>query len=115
MNYYLLCWSTEGFETIMDVTSSHPDEHEIHCATAILSGDPAPKNMANRIASNLELLARYNPQRFYECYIIGADEDLEEMLWEWAETDPQSLANFAREKHFYKVFDHRSKRPQQIV
>ena len=115
MNYYMLCWSNEGFEAIVDVTDSHPENFDVTRAMAKLADEPVPENEASRIGYQLKMRAQYNPQRHYECYVIGADEDIgTEALEIWAEGDAQSLVDFAREKHFYKVFESYAT-PQSVI
>lgn len=116
MNYYMLCWSNEGFEAIVDVTDYHPENFEAACAMAIICGEPVPENEASRIAHQLKMRAQFNPQRHYECYVIGANEDIgTEALEIWAEGDAQSLVDFAREKHFYKVFESRKTQQPSVI
>ena len=105
MKYFLLYWSNEGFEHISDVTEDHPDNFEATVAMARICGEPDPVNPTNQLVFSLRMRAQYNPQRHYECYVIGA-QDLElDDIQDFANTDPQGLVNFAREKHYYKVFD----------
>ena len=106
MNYFLLCWTNEGFECVVDVTEDHPDNRGVTDAMAMICGEDLPDNKANQIAQQIKMRAQFNPQRQTEAYVIGTEFDLEtvEML---AETDTQMLVDFTREKHFYKVLDTR--------
>ena len=106
MNYFLISWTNEGLECIVDVTEDHPDNFNVKLAMAMIAGEKHPDNLASHIGYQIKMRAQFNPQRQTEAYVIGTDLDLE-TVEEFARADIQALVDFTREKHFYKVLDTR--------
>ena len=106
MNYFLISWTNEGLECVVDVTEDHPDNFNVKLAMAMMAGEKHPDNLASHIGYQIKMRAQFNPQRQTEAYVIGTDLDLESVQ-EFADSDIQALVDFTREKHFYKVLDTR--------
>ena len=106
MNYFLISWTNEGLECVVDVTEDHPDNFNVKLAMAMMAGEKHPDNLASHIGYQIKMRAQFNPQRQTEAYVIGTDLDLE-TVQEFADSDIQALVDFTREKHFYKVLDTR--------
>ena len=106
MNYFLISWTNEGLECVVDVTEDHPDNFNVKMAMAMMAGEKHPDNLASHIGYQIKMRAQFNPQRQTEAYVIGTDLDLE-TVQEFADSDIQALVDFTREKHFYKVLDTR--------
>jgi hypothetical protein len=114
MNYFLISWTNEGLECVVDVTEDHPDNFNVNLAMAMMSGEKHPDNLASHIGYQIKMRAQFNPQRQTEAYVIGTDLDLE-TVQEFAQTDIQALVNFTREKHFYKVIDTRNLVKESVI
>lgn len=114
MNYFLISWSNEGLECIVDVTEDHPDNFNVKMAMAMIAGEQHPNNFASHIGWQIKMRAQFNPQRQTEAYVIGTDLDLE-TVQEFADSDIQALVDFTREKHFYKVLDTRNLTRQSTI
>ena len=106
MNYFLISWTNEGLECVVDVTEDHPDNFNVKLAMAMMAGEKHPDNLSSHIGYQIKMRAQFNPQRQTEAYVIGTDLDLE-TVQEFADSDIQGLVDFTREKHFYKVLDTR--------
>lgn len=106
MNYFLISWTNEGLECVIDVTEDHPENFDVRVAFAEIAGEKHPTNLASHLGWQIKMRAQFNPQRQTEAYVIGTELDLE-TVQEFADTDIQALVDFTREKHFYKVLDNR--------
>lgn len=88
VGYFAIMWDCHGLETVQPI----PDP--------AMQSWRALQNLPLQLGPNLNhwmLRARFNPQRFYEIYIISAvpgieKEDIEEMF----EADPQTAADTIR-------------------
>lgn len=114
MNYFLICWTNEGLECVVDVTEDHPENFNVRLAMAMIAGEKHPSNLANHIGWQIKMRAQFNPQRQTEAYVIGTDLDLE-TVQEFANDDIQALVDFTREKHFYKVIDNRNFKKESVI
>ena len=117
MNYFLISWTNEGLECVVDVTEDHPDNFNVKLAMsmlAMMSGEKHPDNLASHIGWQIKMRAQFNPQRQTEAYVIGTDLDLE-TVQEFADSDIQALVDFTREKHFYKVIDTRNLVRESVI
>ena len=117
MNYFLISWTNEGLECVVDVTEDHPDNFNVKLAMsmlAMMSGEKHPDNLASHIGWQIKMRAQFNPQRQTEAYVIGTDLDLETGQ-EFAQDDIQALVNFTREKHYYKVIDTRNLVKESVI
>ena len=114
MNYFLVCWTNEGLECVVDVTEDHPDNFDVRLAMSMLAGEKHPTNLASHLGWQIKMRAQFNPQRQTEAYVIGTELDLE-TVQEFADDDIQALVDFTREKHFYKVIDNRNHKKQSVI
>jgi len=125
MKFFFIAFCSDGFEVIEDVTQYVPNgdqdsEFEIEQTYRRLADLPVKKNnKLSQMTGHMTLRARFNPQRYYEIYLQSTDDHVtEEDLWQWAETDPQSLVDLVREKHTYEIYSDRhlrnSERPQIV-
>lgn len=114
MNYFLICWTNEGLECIVDVTEDHPDNFNVRVAMAMIAGEQHPNNFSSHIGYQIKLRAQFNPQRQTEAYVIGTELDVE-TVQEFADNDIQALVDFTREKHFYKVVDTRNLVRESVI
>ena len=105
--YFLISFCCDGFECIQDITDHVPDNFALTQAQHRLSGEDAPQNPVLTQIGHMRIRAMANAQRDYEIYTISAvDVELTD-LREWAETDPQSLADWVRKYHQYLHFSGR--------
>lgn len=107
MNKYLVYFDCNGFESIINITA-----HETEQIMATLRGEEyrLPFNF-----NNMMFRARYNPQRSPEIWVFNADDEVdEESVWELANSNPQYLADFARENGT-NLFGQKSSIKQRIV
>ena len=114
MNYFLISWTNEGLECVVDVTEDHPDNFNVKLAMAMMAGEKHPDNLSSHIGYQIKMRAQFNPQRQTEAYVIGTDLDLE-TVEEFAQADIQALVDFTREKHFYKVIDTRNLTRESVI
>jgi hypothetical protein len=109
MHQFVVMWDQEGLEYIGDYT-----EYAQAKTWAVLSNTECPATFPNLM--HLELRARYNSQRHYEIYIVGADEsvsvaDLKLMF----ESDPQTAADLIRKRGHCVYSDRVNKKQIRIV
>jgi len=114
MNYFLISWTNEGLECVVDVTEDHPENFNVKLAMAMIAGEKHPSNLASHIGWQIKMRAQFNPQRQTEAYVIGTELDLE-TVQEFANDDIQALVDFTREKHFYKVIDNRNLKKESVI
>jgi hypothetical protein len=99
MQYFLLSWTNEGFECVMDVTKYAPENWETEAMEARLSGVEfeSPTRDLNSIINGLSMRAKFNSQRNHEVYMITGASGIDlDTVRELSETEPQFLADFAR-------------------
>jgi hypothetical protein len=87
-NWFAVMWDHNGLEACKSIT--HP--HEV--TLALLQGKSIP------VSPNLNhwrLRASFNPQRFYEIYLIAATDDITENdIVDMFTADPQTAADTIR-------------------
>ena len=90
---FIIMWDSNGLEYIADITA---DEQRVMWEK--LQGRDAPRHaIANPF--HLRLRAQANPQRNYEIYFMGADEDTTaEDIREAFEANPQNMVDVIRER-----------------
>lgn len=117
MRYILASWDREGFECLQDITSLHPDHYEKAQIIQALKGNTPATNPLFHQISAMKLRARFNSQRCYEIYVFATDDDISfKDVEDWMTADPQSLVNWVRINHFYKLYsDYESRKTPVIV
>ena len=109
VNYFLVSWDINGVEYLEDITKYHPDEWAKVALFDAIKTNEFKHNPLNQTVTHIALRARFNPQRFYECYVFTATKAATyDDIKRWTEEDPQSFADFVRKNHALKVFDHRT-------
>lgn len=89
-NVFVFSFSAEGFEAIVNLTAI--DEQNVF---AKLSG--GKEQSISSILSMMEIRAQVNGHRAMEVWLAKLAPDFtEDDLTEWAESDPQAVADFAR-------------------
>ena len=90
---FIIMWDSNGLEYVADITA---DEQRVMWEK--LQGRDAPRHaIANPF--HLKLRAQANPQRNYEIYFMGADEDITaEDIREAFEANPQNMVDVIRER-----------------
>ena len=90
---FIIMWDSNGLEYIADITA---DEQRVMWEK--LQGRDAPRHaIANPF--HLRLRAQANPQRNYEIYFMGADEDITaEDIREAFEANPQNMVDTIRDR-----------------
>ena len=91
---YIAYFDSLGFECIIDLT-----EYDKEAVWAALSDKPAPKKLP---VGMMIMRAKANPQRFPEIWTFQSPIE-EKTLQQYAEDNPQGLANLIR-THGSKVF-----------
>jgi hypothetical protein len=90
-NVFVFSFSQDGFEAIVNLS----DINEQFIMDKL--GDKKTPQSVNSILSMMEVRARFNAQRKMEVWLVKLDEEFtEESLLEWADEDPQSVADLAR-------------------
>jgi hypothetical protein len=107
--YYLISFCNTGFECIQNITEYVPENFALVQAQARLSGDNhITENPILSQISNMKIRAMANNQRAYEIYTISTTGGvIQSDITDWAESDPQSLADWVRKNHKYCHYDHR--------
>lgn len=90
-NVFVFSFSQEGFEAIVNLS----DINEQYIMDKL--GDKVSVQSVNSILSMMEIRARFNAQRKMEVWVVKlSDEFTEKDLLEWADEDPQGVADLAR-------------------
>lgn len=105
-NYFLVMWSREGLESIIDLRElfEKVDEEEKQYVFEVLKNQnlAKPKSFVHRmgaIVNAMTLRARFNGQRFYEIYTIMTDESISfEEIKSGMNEDPQVWAETIRSR-----------------
>lgn len=88
---FLVMWDHRGLEYVGNIT-----EYQHDATWSALKGTPPTAQLAN--LNHLILRARYNPQRHYEIYAVGAVDGIsKDDIVEMFETSPQTAADTIRE------------------
>lgn len=99
-NTFIFAFDQDGFETIINLT-----ELDMNAVQAKMLGEKAPQTVGS-IVHFLQLRARFNGERRMEVWVLGAVEGITETeLWEWANTDPQSLVDILRDRG-HNIYGH---------
>jgi hypothetical protein len=105
---FLAMWCSEGLECIIDITA-----HEQKQLWETLKGGEV-KALPNLNA--MMLRARYNSQRRYEIYIVGAVEGITEQdLRSMFDNDPQYAADLIRERGTQLYSDRAVGKKEKII
>jgi len=90
-NVFVFSFSREGWEAIVNLTEI--DEQSVMAKMC----DETPNQTPDSILSMMKFRAQYNQNRGMEVWLVKLDESFtEEGLLEWAEEDPQAVADLAR-------------------
>lgn len=96
-NAFLFSWDCTGVEAIIPI--SQYEDWDTANAFNVLGGKAKTANPLNSTVSAILMRARYNPQRFYEVYVVDCDEGITQSIWRtmW-DTNPQMCADIIRER-----------------
>ena len=84
-------WCNEGLEGVIDVTA---DKYN-----ALITRLKGEEFIPQHNLFHMRLRAQYNPQRHYEIYFVGVDDEIETQdIKEMFEADPQSAADTIRQR-----------------
>jgi hypothetical protein len=84
-------WCNEGLECVIDVTA---DKYN-----ALITRLKGEEFIPQHNLFHMRLRAQYNPQRHYEIYFVGVDDEIETQdIKEMFEADPQSAADIIRQR-----------------
>lgn len=84
-------WCNEGLECVIDVTA---DKYN-----ALITRLRGQEFIPRHNLFHMRLRAQYNPQRHYEIYFVGVDDEIEEQdITEMFEASPQTSADTIRER-----------------
>lgn len=109
VNYFLVSWDVQGVEYLEDVTKYHPNEWAKVELFEAIKTNQKKSNPLSETLTHITLRARFNPQRFYECYLFTADKSVSfDDIKKWADEDPQGFADFVRKNYAKKILDHRT-------
>ena len=96
MKYFLAFWCCEGFEYIADI-SEHQHWEANNTALVLAGQEPDKSCKLSQQITAMKLRAQFNPQRNYELYAFTATDSVAEQdLKDWAESSPQTLADWIR-------------------
>lgn len=110
-NVFLAYWSSEGFESIIDITEY---KHAEIMAALDAPGAKEKTKELNQMLSGMEMRARMNPQRDYECYVVSAKPEItHDDLWDMATTSPQAAVDIFRSSGV-KVFSYKQSNKRVI-
>ena len=92
-NVFVFSFSNEGFETIVNLSA-----HSRRDVQDKLMGNGSGYGRVNEIIGMMKLRAEWNQHREMEVWLAKMDGSFtEEGLNEWAEEEPQIVANLVRE------------------
>ena len=112
MRYYITMWCNSGVECVQDITEFQ--DWDTANAFALLSGEHSKPSPLNSQVSAMCLRARFNTQRSYEIYVFTSTEDVcEEDIKSWADSSPQTYADWVRKNHTVCLFQDRA--PERVV
>jgi len=84
-------WCNQGLECVFDITA---DKYN-----ALITRLRGQEFIPQHNLYHMRLRAQYNPQRHYEIYFIGVDDEIKESdITEMFEANPQQAANTVRER-----------------
>lgn len=94
-NAFLFSWDCTGVEAVIPITEY--EDWDTANAFNVLEGKAKTANPLNSTVNAILMRARYNPQRFYEVYVVDCDEGITVGDWRdmW-EINPQMCADIIR-------------------
>jgi hypothetical protein len=92
LNYFLLSFSRQGFEVIIDITDDYYDNTTE--AIRFLSEKPQEPNAAEIALSGLMMRARFHDMGVYS--LMTEKSITRDDLWQMAQESPQALVNLCR-------------------
>lgn len=91
MKDFVVMWCNEGLECVIDVTA---DKYN-----ALITRLKGEEFIPQHNLFHMRLRAQYNPQRHYEIYFVGVDNEIEtQNITEMFEADPQAAADTIRQR-----------------
>ena len=91
MKTFVVMWCNQGLEYVGDATM---DRYR-----AVWSRLKGEEHLPRHNLLHMRLRAQYNPQRHYEIYIVGVDDEIDEQdITAMFEADAQSDADTIRER-----------------
>lgn len=91
MKTFVVMWCNEGLECVIDVTA---DKYN-----ALITRLRGEEFIPRHNLFHMRLRAQYNPQRHYEIYFVGVDDEIEEQdITEMFAASPQTAADTIRER-----------------
>ena len=91
MKNFVVMWCNEGLECVIDVTA---DKYN-----ALITRLKGEEFIPQHNLFHMRLRAQYNPQRHYEIYFVGVDDEIKTQdITEMFEADPQSAADTIRQR-----------------
>lgn len=94
---YLAYWSSEGLESIQDISRYSPDNWKKQEMIDKIAGKNTPLNPLHSMLTLMEIRARANEQRCYELYAFECDASLESLQQLFLDT-PQMIVDLIRER-----------------
>lgn len=110
---FIFSWDMHGIESIVPVNRYEQIDKEN--TLRILKDEEVVRNPLTTIVQRLLLRARFNPQRYYEIYMIECEESLDEEFWnkQWRE-NPQETADLIRDRG-HKLYSDRSMQNNRVI
>lgn len=91
MKDFVVMWCNQGLEYVGDITS---DKYN-----ALITRLKGEEFMPRHNLFHMRLRAQYNPQRHYEIYLVGVDDEITTQdITEMFEVNPQIAADTIRER-----------------
>jgi len=88
---FVVMWCNEGLECVSDITA---DKYN-----ALITRLKGEEFIPQHNLFHMRLRAQYNPQRHYEIYFVGVDNEIEtQNITEMFEADPQAAADTIRQR-----------------
>jgi hypothetical protein len=88
---FVIMWCNEGLEYVGDVTMD-----KYNSVWSRLKGE---EFLPRHNLFHMKLRAEYNPQRHYEIYLVGVEDDItEQNITEMFDNNPQMAADTIRER-----------------
>ena len=96
-NAFLFSWDCTGVEAVIPITQY--EDWDTANAFAVLEGNSKTPNPLNSTINAILMRARFNPQRFYEVYVVDCDASISVKDWRdmW-DASPQLCADMIRKR-----------------
>ena len=108
MKDFVVMWCNEGLEHVADITSDRYN--------ALITRLKGEKFMPRHNLFHMKLRAQYNPQRHYEIYIVGVEDEITTKdIIEMFAASPQAAADTIRERGQCFYSDRANVQDQVIV